>query len=302
MTDIKENLQKVVGKENLLCDEPMKLHTSFKIGGPADFFVKLKNIEQLKNVKKIAIENSIPFVIVGNGTNLLVKDKGIRGIVAKLDFNKIEIDSNSGIIKVSGDYSVSKLSRRCAENSLAGAEFLSGIPGTVGGAVRMNAGAFGGEIKDILVKTTYLDENFEIKEFSNEEQDLSYRHSIFCDNQKWIVLEAELKLEKDDKDTINYRIEELIKTRVEKQPMEYPSAGSTFKRLPGKATAALIDECGLKGYRVGGAEVSTKHAGFIINRGNATAEDVLNLVEIVKTKVYERFNENIELEVVIMGE
>jgi len=166
----------------------------------------------------------------------------------------------------------------------------------------MNAGAFGGEMKDILEKTTYLDENLEIKELLNEEQDLSYRHSIFCNNSKWIILEAELKLEKDDKDTINYRIEELIKTRVEKQPMEYPSAGSTFKRLPGKATAALIDECGLKGYRVGDAEVSLKHAGFIVNRGNATAKDVLTLVEIVKTKVYERFNEQIELEVVIMGD
>ena len=207
-----------------------------------------------------------------------------------------------GKIVVSADYPVSKLSRRCAENSLAGAEFLSGIPGTVGGAVRMNAGAFGGEMKDILAKTTYLDENFEIKELSNSEQDLSYRHSIFCNNPKWIVLEAELKLEKDDKDTINYRIEELIKTRMEKQPMENPSAGSTFKRLPGKATAALIDECGLKGYRIGDAEVSIKHAGFIVNRGNATAKDVLALVEIVKTKVYERFNEQIELEVVIMGD
>lgn len=280
----------------------MKKHTSFKIGGPADFFVKVKNIDQLKNIKKLAYENNIPFVIVGNGTNLLVKDNGIRGIVAKLDFNKIEIDSDSGIIRVSGDYPVSKLSRRCAENGLSGAEFLSGIPGTVGGAVRMNAGAFGGEMKDILVKTTYLDEDSNIKEFSNEEQKLSYRHSIFCENQNLIILEAELKLEKEDKDTINYRIEELIKTRLEKQPMDYPSAGSTFKRLPGKATAALIDECGLKGYREGDAEVSLKHAGFIINTGNATAKDVLTLVEIVKAKVYERFNEQIELEVIVMGD
>lgn len=278
------------------------MHTSFKIGGPADFFVKLKNIDQLKSVKKLAIENNIPFAIVGNGSNLLVKDNGIRGIVAKLDFDKIQIDAESGKVVASGDYSVSKLSRKCASKGLANMEFLAGIPGTVGGAVRMNAGAFGGEIKDILVKTTYLDENLETKEFSNEEQDLRYRYSIFCDNPNLIILEAEFKLNKDLEENVNSRIDEMMKTRIEKQPTNYPSAGSTFKRLPDKATAALIDECGLKGYKVGDAQVSLKHAGFIINTGNATAKDVLTLVDIVKTKVYERFNENIELEVVIMGE
>lgn len=285
-----------------MCDELMKMHTSFKIGGPADFFVKLKNIDQLKSVKKLAIENNIPFAIVGNGSNLLVKDNGIRGIVAKLDFDKIQIDAESGKVVASGDYSVSKLSRKCAKKGLANAEFLAGIPGTVGGAVRMNAGAFGGEIKDILVKTKYLDENLEVKELSAEEQDLRYRHSIFCNNPKLIILESEFKLDKDSEENVNSRIDEMMKTRIEKQPTNYPSAGSTFKRLPDKATAALIDECGLKGYKVGDAQVSQKHAGFIINTGNATAKDVLTLVDIVKTKVYERFNENIELEVVIMGE
>ena len=181
-------------------------------------------------------------------------------------------------------------------------EFLAGIPGTVGGAVRMNAGAYGGEIKDILVKTTYLNENLEIKEILSNDQDLSYRHSIFCDKSDFIILEAEFKLENDLVENINCRIDEMMKSRIEKQPINYPSAGSTFKRLPNKATAALIDECGLKGYKIGGAEISTKHAGFIINTGNATAKDVLSLVELVKTKVYERFNEKIELEVVIIGE
>ena len=280
----------------------MKMHTSFKIGGPADFFVKLKNIEQLKKVKIYASENSIPFTIIGNGSNLLVKDNGIRGIVAKLDFDLLEIDEDTGVVKASGDYPVSKLARKCAGKGLSKMEFLAGIPGTVGGAVRMNAGAFGGEIKDILVKTTYLDENLDVKEFSNEEQDLSYRHSIFCGLPKLIILEAEFQLEKDSEENVNTRIDEMMKTRIEKQPINYPSAGSTFKRLPDKATAALIDQCGLKGYRVGDAEVSTKHAGFIINTGNATAKDVLTLIEIVKTKVYERFNERIELEVVIMGD
>lgn len=181
-------------------------------------------------------------------------------------------------------------------------EFLAGIPGTVGGAIRMNAGAYGGEIKDILVEATYLDENLEIKHISNENMNLSYRHSMFCENSNFIIVEAKFKLEKDLSENITLKIDELMKSRIEKQPLNYPSAGSTFKRLPNKATAALIDECGLKGYSVGDAEVSTKHAGFIINKGNATAKDVLTLVEIVKTKVYERFNEQIELEVVIMGE
>lgn len=166
----------------------------------------------------------------------------------------------------------------------------------------MNAGAFGGEIKDVLIKTRYLDKNLEVRELSNAEQDFEYRHSIFCDNPEFIILEAELQLEKDFEENINCRIDEMMKCRTEKQPMGCPSAGSTFKRLPDKPTAALIDECGLKGYRVGGAEISTKHAGFIINTGNATAKDVLTLAEIVKTKVYERFNEKIELEIVVMGE
>lgn len=286
----------------IFCDELMKKHTSFKIGGPADFFVKLKSIEQLKSVKNLADKENIPFTIIGNGTNLLVKDNGIRGIVIKLDFDKLEIDKKTKTAIVSADFPVSKFARKCAKSGLSKIEFLAGIPGTVGGAVRMNAGAYGSEIKDILTEVTYLDENLEIKKEVNKNLDFSYRYSKFCKNKKLIVLEAKFQLEEDSIENINSKIDELMKSRIEKQPINYPSAGSTFKRLPNKATAALIDECGLKGYRVGDAEVSTKHAGFIINTGNATAKDVLTLVEIVKTKVYERFNEQIELEVVIMGE
>ena len=207
-----------------------------------------------------------------------------------------------GEIFVSGDYPVSKLARKCADLGLANAEFLSGIPGTIGGAIKMNAGAFGGEIKDILVKTKYLDENLEIKEILNDEHNFSYRHSMFCENTNYIILSSELKLEKDDSKNIISKMDEMMKTRIEKQPINYPSAGSTFKRLPDKATAALIDQCGLKGYKIGDAEVSSKHAGFIINTGNATAKDVLTLIDVVKTKVYERFNERIELEVEVIGE
>lgn len=207
-----------------------------------------------------------------------------------------------GIVKASSDYLTSKLARKCAKIGLSEIEFLAGIPGTIGGAIKMNAGAFNGEIKNILTKTTFLDEDLNIKTFSNEEQKFGYRHSIFSEKPNLIILEAELQLKKDMKENVNQKIDEMMKIRIEKQPIDYPSAGSTFKRLPNKATAALIDECDLKGYRVGDAEVSTKHAGFIVNLGNATAKDVLTLIQIVKKKVYERFNEKIELEVIVIGE
>lgn len=202
----------------------MKNHTSFKIGGPADFFIILKNIEELKKVKKFSIENNIPFYIIGNGSNLLVKDKGIRGIVAKLDFNKLEIDEKNGIVVTSSDYPVSKLARKCAKFGLSKIEFLAGIPGTVGGAVKMNAGAYGGETKDILEKVVFLDENLDIKELSSKELDFSYRHSIFCENTKYIILEVELKLEKDLEENINAKIDEMMKDRIGKQPIDFPSA------------------------------------------------------------------------------
>jgi UDP-N-acetylmuramate dehydrogenase len=279
----------------------MKMHTSFRIGGPADFFITLTSIQELKKVLIFVRNNNIPFLIVGNGSNLLVRDKGIRGIVAKLNFNNLEIDKDKEIVKVSSDYPVSKLARKCAKAGLSGIEFLAGIPGTIGGAIRMNAGAYGREMKDIVVTTTCLDEEGAIKKFSNEEQNFEYRNSIFKSN-KYIILEVELKLNKDNVLDINKRIDEMMMNRIEKQPVDFPSCGSTFKRLPNLITAKLIDECGLKGYKVGGAEVSTKHAGFIINTGNATAKDVIILTDHIKSEVYQRFNERIELEVLIVGE
>ena len=206
----------------------MKNHTSFKIGGPADFFVIFKNVEEIKKIKKFSIENNIPFYIIGNGSNLLVKDNGIRGIVGKIDFNKIEIDEKNGRVVVSSDYPVSKLARKCAKLGLSKMEFLAGIPGTVGGAVRMNAGAYGGETKDILKKVKFLDENLEIKELSNKELDFSYRHSIFCEKSKYIILEAELKLENDIEENVNSRIDEMMKDRIGKQPINFPSARKYF--------------------------------------------------------------------------
>lgn len=279
----------------------MKKHTSFKIGGPVDYFIIVNNIEELKKILNLVKNNGIPFFIIGNGSNLLVRDKGIRGIVAKINFNQISINKNESIVKVSSDYSVSKLARVCAKEGMGGIEFLAGIPGTVGGAIRMNAGAYGREMKDVVINTKCLTNIGDIKLLTNKEHYFNYRTSIFKDVDD-IILETELKLYKDDENNINNIINEQMKKRLENQPLEFPSAGSTFKRNPNVITAKLIDECGLKGYKVGDAEVSTKHAGFIVNRGNATADDVLKLVEIVKEKVYQRFNEKIELEVIVVGE
>lgn len=301
MNKLIDDLRKIIDDSSILINEPMKNHTSFKIGGNADYFIKVKNVKQLIELQKIAKQYNTNFQIIGNGSNILVLDNGIRGIVAKLDFNRIEIDKSKQIIKVSADFSVSKLARLCAEKELTGAEFLCGIPGTIGGAIKMNAGAYGSEIKDILLNTTVLDINGNIKYLSNSEQKFGYRDSIFKNNE-FIILETELKLNIGNAKDINNKMNEMMENRKEHQPIEFPSAGSTFKRKNNIITAKLIDECGLKGYSIGDAEISTKHAGFIINKGNATAKDVLALVEHIKKEVNKRFKEEIELEVLVIGE
>lgn len=281
----------------------MKKHTTFKIGGPADYFIKVKNIDILKKLIEFARERNIPLNIIGNGSNLLVLDKGIRGIVAKLDFKKVDIKKkeNFSLVTVSADIMGSSLARKVAKLGLKGIEFLSGIPCTIGGAVRMNAGAYKQEIKDTLVSVKYLDENGNIIEKLNEELHFAYRTSMFEDTP-YIIIEAVFKLENGDRNEVEKKIEEMTLARREKQPIEYPSAGSTFKRKGDIITAKLIDECGLKGYTIGGAAVSLKHAGFIINKGNATAKDVLKLVRLVKNRVYAKFNIEIELEMLILGD
>lgn len=291
--------ENILEKSNIKVNEPMSKHTSFKVGGNADYFVKAQTVEQVINVKKYAEENNIPLYVIGNGSNILVTDRGIRGIVLKIDLQKIEINEEE--VTVGAGVKVMALAQKLLSEELTGFEELSGIPGTIGGAIRMNAGAYGKEIKDICIQTTCLDENNNIKILKNNEQDFSYRHSIFED-KKYIILETKLKLEKGKKEEIKGKMEELSAERKEKQPWEYPSAGSTFKRKEGVITAKLIDECGLKGYSIGGAEVSKKHAGFVINKGNATAKDILDLIEYIKKNVYEKFNIEIEEEIEIIGE
>ena len=298
-----DKLKKITDQNNIYINEPMKKHTSFKVGGNADVFVKIRNVKELKEVLKIIKEERLPFFIMGNGSNLLVKDNGIRGIVLKIELDKIEIDKKEEYyyIKVGAGVKLMAFARRLLREEIEGFEFASGIPGTIGGAIRMNAGAYGGEMKDIVVETTFMDTEGNIHILKNSEHEFEYRNSIFS-KKNWIILETTLKLKKGNKKQIKEKMEEYASSRSEKQPLKYPSAGSTFRRGEGYITAKLIDECGLKGYRIGDAQVSELHAGFVINKGNATAEDLLKLIEQVKEKVYEKFNKKIELEIQVIGE
>ena len=302
--NIEEILEKSkLNKENLYYDEPMAKHTSFKIGGPADVFIKVDNIEELKETLDLSKQNQIPLTIIGNGSNLLVTDKGIRGITVKLNLKDIEIknENNKQIIKVEAGVPVGLLAQKLLKEEITGFEELSGIPGTIGGAVIMNAGAHGKELKDILKKVTAMDYNGNIHEFTNEECLFSYRNSRF-QKEKYIILQATLELEKGNSTEIKEKMDEYMQFRKEKQPIEYPNAGSTFKRGEDFVTAKLIDEAGLKGYKVGGAQVSEKHAGFIVNVDNATAKDVIELTDYIKEKIEEKFGKKINLEIQIIGE
>ena len=295
---ILEEIQKIVSKDKIFTNEPMSKHTSFKIGGPAEIFVKINNVEELKLIIKISKQAEFPITVVGNGSNLLVSDDGIRGIVLKIEFDKIEIEE-SGKLKIGSGVKLAFLAQKCLKEKLEGFEFASGIPGTIGGAIRMNAGAHGSEMKDIVKKITCMTRDGKIQVISNEEAKFEYRNSIFSQND-YIILEAEIQLRKGNPEEIRSKMDEYATYRKEKQPIEYPSAGSTFKRGNDFITAKLIDECGLKGYQIGGAQVSEKHAGFIINKGNATAEDVKQLMKYVEEQVYNKFGKKIEAEIEII--
>lgn len=286
---------------NIFYNEEMSKHTSFKIGGLAECYIKVNSFEDLQEILRISNENAIPLTIIGNGTNILVKDNGIKGIVAKINIKNIEIDPDSLTVKVGAGNTLAEIAQVLKQNNLTGFEELSGIPGTIGGAIRMNAGAHGKEIKDVILTATAIDYEGNIRKFTNEEMQFEYRNSIFS-KEKYIILEAQLQLAKGNKEEIGEKMKGFAEWRKEKQPLEYPNAGSTFKRGEGFITAQLIDQCGLKGYTVGGAQVSTKHAGFIINLGNAKAKDVLELVEITKKKVFEQFGHEINLEIEVIGD
>ena len=296
-----KEMQEFINKEDIYANEPMSKHTTFKIGGTADIFVKLRSTEQIERLINLCNEKNVPIKVIGNGSNILVKDNGVRGVVAKICTNSYEFLDEETIRVDAGMLNV-KVSMILVEHSLTGFEFASGIPGTIGGAVKMNAGAYGSQMSDVVVKTKYTDlKDMQIKEINNTEQKFEYRKSLFSTTPS-IIIDTTLQLKKAEKEEIQKKISKNNESRKTKQPIEKPSAGSTFKRGKNFITAQLIDECGLKGYTVGGAQVSTKHAGFIVNTGNATASDVIKLVEIIKQKVQEKFNKDIDLEIEIIGE
>ena len=298
MDSIYKELTTIIEESKIKTNEDMSKHTSFKAGGKAKFYIKAKTVKDVINTVKISKENNIPIVVLGNGSNILFKDKEFNGIVLKIELDTLKIEEN--IITAEAGVKNAILGRKALDNNLQGFEFAAGIPGTIGGAIRMNAGAYGGEIKDIVQDVEYLDyEDLKIKKITNKECNFEYRHSVFCENKN-IILSATFKLENGIKEEIANRMNEFAKSRKEKQPLEYPSAGSTFKRGTDFITAKLIDECGLKGYQIGGSQVSEKHAGFIINKENATAKDIIDLVEYVKKTVKEKTGKSIDLEVEII--
>lgn len=294
-------LVSIVGNENIMQDEPMRNHTTFKVGGPADYLVTPHSEKEISELIKLCHTKEVPYFIIGNGSNLIVKDNGIRGVVIKLGNNFAECRVEGNRLYIGAGALMSKIGKVALENSLTGFEFGAGIPGTVGGAVVMNAGAYGGEIKDVIVSATVLTESGDIKEVDKEGLQLGYRTSCIISN-KYIVLSVCLELKEGNQEAIRNKMNELATARREKQPLEYPSAGSTFKRPEGYFAGKLIMDTGLRGYKVGGAQVSTKHCGFVINAGNATAQDILDLICDIQDRVEDKFGVRLETEVKVVGE
>jgi UDP-N-acetylmuramate dehydrogenase len=285
----------------LLFDEPMRNHTSFRIGGPADVLVLPGSIADLRQTVRLARRLSLPLTVTGNGSNLLVRDGGLRGIVLKLGdaFDRIAVQGSRMTARSGALLAV--VSRAAGEHALVGLEFAIGIPGTLGGAVIMNAGAYGGEMKDVVTHVTALDETGELHELGPAELQFGYRRSLL-QQRAWIVAEVEMQLQPGDRAAIDAKMADLTRQREAKQPLSFPSAGSVFKRPPGKYVGPMVEELGLKGYRIGDAQVSEKHAGFIINRGAATAADVLALIQHVRERVQAAYDVWLETEVRIIGE
>lgn len=294
-------LKDIIDENSIFIDESMKKHISFKVGGPADVLVRPKTEDEIKDIFSFLNDNNIPFLVKGNGSNILIKDGGFRGVVIEIadNFSSFEIVGDDMVIQTGA--LLSSIGRAAMENNLTGFEFASGIPGTLGGALAMNAGAYGGEMKNIVKSVRLMDEKGKIVEFTNEEMEFGYRHSILSD-RKMIAISAVISLKNGKFDEIKEKMEDLAYQRRTKQPLEYPSAGSTFKRPDGYFAGKLIQDSNLKGASVGGAMVSEKHSGFVINYNNATATDIINLIEHIKSTVYDQQGVRLEEEVKILGE
>ena len=294
MESIFEKLKSITNEENIFCNEPMKKHTTFRVGGPAEFLVTPTSKEELMEILKL----DIPKTIIGNGSNLIVKDGGIKGLVIKTTkLNNIKVEGE--IIEAESGCFLSKIANVAKDNSLAGFEFASGIPGTLGGAVAMNAGAYGGEMKDVVIETEYVDLTGNI--YTITEHEFGKRKSFFT-NKEFVIVSSKIKLSIGDKEEIAAKIKELRDARNSKQPVTMPSAGSVFKRPEGFFAGKLIEDSGLKGCTVGGAQVSTLHAGFIVNIGDATAKNILDLISHIQNTVRQNYGVELETEVKVIGE
>lgn len=298
--DFSNDLIKILDEKDIKIDEPMSNHTSFKVGGPADILITPESADQVLDTVKLCKAKNVPYYIMGNGSNLLVKDGGIRGVVVKLTkLKSIKVQGNR--ITVSSGASLKDVSQKALDNSLTGFEFACGIPGSVGGAVTMNAGAYNGEISNVIESVIVIDNHTKKRILNLEQLELAYRMSSIL-KYGYIVLQVTFNLQKGDHSKINDRIESLNRRRSEKQPLEYPSAGSTFKRPEGHFAAKLIEDSGLKGTSIGGAQVSEKHSGFIINKKDATSNDILDLIKLVQDTVKQKFDVDLYTEVRIIGE
>ena len=292
-----DKLNNVIAKDSILIDELMSRHTTFRVGGPADFFVTPKAKEEVRDVIRICKEAGMPYYIIGNGSNLLVSDAGYRGVIVQIYKEMNEVKVEGDLVKAQAGALLSGIAAKALGAELSGFEFASGIPGTIGGACVMNAGAYGGEMKDVLESVTVLTGEGKIIELSRNELELGYRTSVIA-KKGYIVLGAVLKLERGDGE----KMDELKEKRVTKQPLEYPSAGSTFKRPEGYFAGKLIEDAGLRGFQVGGAQVSEKHCGFVINRNHATAADIMELMRQVQIRVKENSGVDLEPEVKRLGD
>lgn len=300
-TEIYELLLQILDEDEINRDEPMKHHTSFKIGGPADFFILPMDMNKLGEIVGLCVTKDIPYYIIGNGSNLLVTDKGYRGVILQISKNMSQVSIKGETVYAQAGVLLSKLSKAIYEESLEGFEFASGIPGTLGGAVYMNAGAYGGEMKDILQSVEVMNKQGEFFTLPKEELELGYRCSVL-QKKEYIAIGATLSLKKGDRVSIKNRMDDLTQKRKTKQPLEMPSAGSTFKRPEGHFAGKLIMDSGLCGYSIGGAQVSEKHCGFVVNKGEATFEDVKALMVHIKKVVKDHYDVELEPEVRILGE
>ena len=294
-------LTNIIGKDSIFVDEPMSRHITFRVGGPADFFATPGTKEEVRDVIRVCQEEKIPYYIIGNGSNLLVSDKGYRGVIIQIYKEMNEVAVEGDMIKAQAGALLSGIAAKALAAELTGFEFASGIPGTIGGACVMNAGAYGGEMKDVLESVTVLTGEGEILEIGRENLELGYRTSVIA-KKGYVVLEATLKLKHGEGTKIKAYMDELKEKRVTKQPLEYPSAGSTFKRPEGHFAGKLIEDAGLRGFQVGGAQVSEKHCGFVINRDHATAADIMELMRQVQIRVKENSGVDLEPEVKMLGD